>query len=269
MKISIHPLFFAAIIASAVFGGFLACIIAALTALLHECGHVFCAARFGYRCEKIRIMPYGAVAVCEIDGIRAKEEVLLALSGPAVNCVICLILGGLWWFFPSTYAFTDVIMWTSLGMLLFNLLPAYPLDGGRVAKCVLARFLSPRAVKITLRAINVLAAAALVAVFFACGYNLTFLCFALFLLFAIFEKSPPAVKINYSTSATLKRGMEVKTILVGEDLTVLKALRFLDEKKYVILRTPSGRQVEQDELLKIIEERSMYDRVFEDIQPNN
>ena len=145
MKFTIHPLFFAVMIFSALFGGFLVCIIFALTALLHECGHVFCAARLGYECRQIKLMPYGAAAVCDIDGINARDEALLALAGPAVNAAICVALAGLWWFFPDTYAFTDTVMAASAVMLAVNLLPAYPLDGGRLAKCALSRLFSRRA----------------------------------------------------------------------------------------------------------------------------
>ena len=102
MKISIHPLFFAVLIFSALFGGLLICIICVLTALLHECGHIFCAARYGYECERIRLMPYGAAAVCDIDGLSAVDEIKLALAGPAVNAAICVATAGLWGFFPPT-----------------------------------------------------------------------------------------------------------------------------------------------------------------------
>ena len=263
MKITVHPLFFAVIIFCAFFGGFFVSIIFALTALLHECGHVFCAAKLGYECKQIKLMPYGAAAVCQIDGIKWRDEVALALAGPAVNACICVFLAGLWWFFPSTYAFTDTIMYASLAMLIVNLLPAYPLDGGRVAKCVLCHFFKERTAKIVLRVTNIIFAALLIACFFISGYNITFLFFALFLLCSALEKSPPAVRINYASRAALRRGMEVKTVIVDPSLTVKGAVRLLDDKRYLILRTPDGREITQDELYSIIAERGIYDGVFD------
>ena len=100
MKISIHPLFVAAGILSALFGGLPVFVIYTLTALLHECGHIFCAGSMGFTCEKIRLMPYGAAAVCDIDGIKWRDEVALALAWPAVNAAICMGVAALWWFFP-------------------------------------------------------------------------------------------------------------------------------------------------------------------------
>ena len=134
VKISIHPLFVAAGIFSALFGGLPVFMIYTLTALLHECGHIFCAHGMGFACSGIKLMPYGAAAVCEIEGISARDEVKLALAGPAVNAAVCVALAGLWWFLPDTYAWADTVMQANAVMLAINILPAYPLDGGRVAR---------------------------------------------------------------------------------------------------------------------------------------
>lgn len=263
MKISIHPLFFAVLIFSALFGGLLICIICVLTALLHECGHIFCAARYGYECERIRLMPYGAAAVCDIDGISAADEIKLALAGPAVNAAICVATAGLWWFFPQTYAYTDIIMYASLAMLAVNLLPAYPLDGGRVAGCLLSRLFGQKIADVVLRVLNLIVASALAAAFFFCA-NATLLVFALFLLCSAFEKRSPAVRINFSSPSRLRRGQEIKCVLVDGKLTVLAAVRLLDDKRYLILRNrDDGSELTQDQLYAVISERGIYDSVWE------
>ena len=264
MKITIHPLFFAVIIFCAFFGGFFVSIIFALTALLHECGHVFCAAKLGYECKQIKLMPYGAAAVCDIDGIKWRDEVALSLAGPAVNAAICVGVAALWWFFPETYAFTDTIMQASLAMLVVNLLPAYPLDGGRVAKCVLSKLFSPRAAHIILRVTNLSSAAGMAALFIISKFNITFLFFALFLICSALEKSPPAVRINFASRAALRRGVEVKTVIVGDELTVKDAVRLLDDKRYLIVRRESdGKEITQDELCDVMAQKSIYDNVFD------
>lgn len=266
MKISIHPLFFAVIIFCAFIGGFFQSLIFALTALLHECGHIFCAARLGFKCEKIKLMPYGAAAVCDLDGIRRRDEIILALAGPAVNAGICVICAGVWWFFPDTYAYTDSVMAASLVMLAVNLLPAYPLDGGRVAKCVLTCFFSQRTAYIALRIINLIAAATFFTLFFFTDFNLTCLFFSLFLVCSAFEKPPRAVKINFSSAEKLKRGTEVKYVLVDETFTYKDAMRFLDDKTYLVLQLYDGGiadEITQDELYEQLTNHTIYDRVFD------
>ncbi len=265
MKISIHPLFFAVMIFCSFFGGFMITVIYVLTALLHECGHIFCARRLGFQCEKIKLMPYGAAAVCDIDGISAADEIKVALAGPAVNAAICVALGGLWWFFPDTYAFTDTVMFASATMLAVNMLPAYPLDGGRVCKCALSRLFSPKIAAIVGRIFALVLAAACIALFFIFGYNLTCLFLALFLVCSAAERAQQAVKINFSSRNRLRRGMEVKYVLVDGSLTFKDAFKFLDDKKYLVLQLYDGGiadEITQDELYDLAVDRGIYDKVF-------
>ena len=267
MKISIHPLFFAVIIFCAFFGGLPITLIFVMTALLHECGHIFCAQKLGFKCEKIKIMPYGAAAVCDIEGINTGDEIALALAGPAVNAVFCVALAGLWWFFPDTYAFTDTLMGANLSMLAVNLLPAYPLDGGRVARCLFTRLFGARAALIILKVIAAIVAGVFIALFFVFGYNLTLLFFALFLLCSAIEKSPKAVRVNFSSGNKLKRGLEVKYVLCDNSLTYKDAIKKLDDKRYLVLQLHDGNgiadEITQDELYEQACDHSIYDKVFD------
>lgn len=265
MKITIHPLFFGAMIFFALFGGLPSVLICLVTALMHESGHIFCAARMGFKCERIKIMPYGAAAVCNVEGIRASDEIKLALAGPFVNACICVGLAGLWWFFPQTYAYTDTVMHANIAMLTVNLLPAYPLDGGRVAACLFRKFFSKRAAQIVLKVIAALIAVGLTVAFFFSGYNPTLLFFALFLLGSAIEKAPSAQLINFSSKGKLKRGIEVKYVLCDKSLTFKEAFKKLDDKRYLVLQLYDGGvadEITQDELYEAAASHSFYDFVF-------
>lgn len=264
MKIKIHPLFLAAGLLSALFGGLPLFVICALTALLHECGHIFCAARLGFECTKISLMPYGASATCDLEGISSADEIKLALAGPAVNLALCVGVAGLWWFYPTSYAYTDVIFYANSAMLLLNLLPAYPLDGGRVANCILRKFLKSRAVNFTLRFLNILTVAALVAVYFTVLKNISVLTVAAFLLCSAFEKSPPVQKINFAAKKK-KRGKEIRYIILDESATFKDALRFVDSSRYLVLQIYSDKfldEITEDELYEKLLSHSLYDRII-------
>lgn len=267
MKITIHPLFFGAMIFFALFGGLPSALICLVTALLHESGHIFCAAKMGFRCERIKIMPYGAAAMCDVEGIRAGDEIKLALAGPAVNAAICVALAGLWWFFPETYVYTDTVMHANIAMLTVNMLPAYPLDGGRVAACVFRKLFSKRAAVIVLKVVAAVIAAGLIVAFFFSGYNPTLLFFSLFLAGSAIEKAPSAELINFSSKGRLKRGIEVKYILCDRSLTYKDAFKKLDDKRYIVLQLYDGGvadEITQDELYEQAGAHSFYDRVFGD-----
>ncbi len=266
MKIRLHPLFIALGLATAVFGGFPVFIIYALTALLHECGHIFCAARLGFKCEKISLMPYGAAAVCDTEGISPADEIKLALSGPAVNAFICVVCAGLWWFFPVTYAYTDTVFSASAVMLAINLLPAYPLDGGRAIRCLLIKLMPEKAAKIFLRVLSGLLSAALILIFFFAYKNLSFLVFSAFLLVsALFEKDTYLSRISYIAKKP-KRGKEIKHVMLSADSTFKDALRHIDGSKYLIIQFYGDGildEICEDELFDMLQKKSIYDKILD------
>lgn len=267
MKIKIHPLFLLVMLLCAVFGGLINILLCLMTALLHECGHIFYAAKSGYACNEVKIMPYGASAVYDIEGIRLKEELFLALAGPAVNVCICVFLAGLWWFFPESYAYTDTVMRANIAMLIVNLMPAYPLDGGRALRCVLRKHLSERTSIIVIKVIAALCVVGLAVAFFLTGYNLSLAVLALFLTLSIFEKPPKASLINFTSKGRLKRGIEVKYVLCDNSITFLKAFKMLEDNRYLVLQLASeggvADEITQDELYDMALCHSVYDRVFE------
>ena len=232
---------------------------------MHECGHIFCAERLGFECTKVSLMPYGAAAVCDIEGISPSDEIKLAISGPLVNFFMCVAVAGLWWFVPQTYAFTDLLFYANAAMLILNLLPAYPLDGGRVAKCILRKFLKPKGAEITIRIVNVLVVAGLVTLYFTLTRNFTVLFVAAFLLCSALTKSPPAQKINFAARKK-KRGREIRYVIVSENATYKDALRYLDGSRYLVLQVYDDEkfldEITEDELCKKLQNCNIYDRLI-------
>ena len=116
--------------------------------VLHELGHAFAASRFGVETSRILLMPVGGMA--EFDRIprRPREEIIIALAGPAVNflliALIALLLppAGIRSFFtlePSFPSLLRHLLLMNFAMGCFNLVPVFPMDGGRVLRALLAK----------------------------------------------------------------------------------------------------------------------------------
>lgn len=114
-----------------------------LCVLLHEYGHALTARRFGIGTRRITLLPIGGVALLEAMPARPREEVLIAIAGPLVNVAIA---AGLWlWLragLPDAGGFVGVLLDANLLLAAFNLLPAFPMDGGRVLRAALWHWLS-------------------------------------------------------------------------------------------------------------------------------
>lgn len=265
MKITLHPLFIATGIFSAVFGGLPVFVIYALTALLHECGHIFCAMKLGFTCERISLMPYGASAFCRTDGISHADEIKLALAGPVVNALLTVATAGLWWFFPETYTFTDTVFTANVVMFVINLLPAYPLDGGRAVNALIKLFATEKTARIALKISSGVVAVGVVLVFILAYTNFSLLIFALFLICSLFEKQPAMSRINF-TAVKPRRGKEVKHVMLSPSSTFKDALRHIDSGKYLIFQFyQEGMldEITEDEMYGMLQSHTIYDKIQE------
>jgi stage IV sporulation protein FB len=114
--------------------------------LLHEFGHILAARRYGVRTPDVVLLPIGGVARMERMPETPGQEIVVALAGPAVNVVIaaCLLvaLGGFPSFLatlePSPGGLTGRLLYANLFIAAFNLVPAFPMDGGRVLRALLS-----------------------------------------------------------------------------------------------------------------------------------
>jgi Zn-dependent protease len=130
--------------------------------VLHEFGHVFAARRYGIKTPDITLLPIGGLARLERMPERPLHELIVAAAGPAVNVLIAALLVILLGtrFHPSDISLIETIGGSLAGQLLavnimlvvFNLIPAFPMDGGRMFRAVLSTRLDrPTATRVAAR----------------------------------------------------------------------------------------------------------------------
>lgn len=191
--------------------------------VLHELGHAMAARRYGIGTQDITLLPIGGVARLDSIPTRPTQEIAVALAGPAVNVAIAAA-GFVWLSLAGPEAWLQRLVIANISLVLFNLIPAFPMDGGRVLRALLAmRMDRARATGIAARIAQGLAGVAGVVGLFG---NPTLLVLAVFVWMQA-DSEIRQVRLE-AAEAALTRPMRVVTVrALAADATLGDGVRLL------------------------------------------
>lgn len=236
-KTHIHPTFFL-LLFYLIFTKNLTYLITFISVVLtHEFGHYFVAKKRGYRLNSFYLTPYGACLNYQEKTFESKDEMLIACAGPFVNFVLCIVCISLWWIFPNLYNFSYDFVFQSLMLGLVNLLPCYPLDGGRIALGLFSQESERGKVVKILKALNIVFAI----VFFICfilscfvDFNPTFALMGVFLIMGNLDWDEEGKYQFAVIKNRAKNFSKPMFIYVFENAILKDLLRHLEENKHTI-----------------------------------
>ncbi len=130
-KIKIGPSVIILLVLCLIFNNFLLMFNYILALFLHEMAHLFVATKRGYSLNKFRFDICG-MSLDLNDDISDKDSFAINIAGPLLNLFICLLCMALYWLVPASYNYLNVFCYANLFLAIFNLLPIYPLDGGKI-----------------------------------------------------------------------------------------------------------------------------------------
>ncbi len=269
-KLRVHPLFLAVGVLSAFTGGLLSFLAAVLAALEHECAHAFVARRYGYTLDRIVLMPYGAVISGDVTGIGRKAELAVLAAGPLCNLATGFVFVALWWLYPETYPYTELAATVSFSLFFVNLLPAYPLDGGRMLMVLLAPIGKKRA-RIAGMVLTFLVSAAILGYFvWSCFSSPAWTALAFSALLAVGAFGGGSYGRIAFSRKKFDHGVLERRIALTADAPVREAIRFLREDAYLTLLLIGGEgfvgELNEEELLTALADGN-YDLPLRELIP--
>ena len=257
-KIGVHPLFLLLGAGFVLMGWGLAFVTYFFVVVIHELAHYLVAKKLGYTMDKIYLLPYGAGISLNQNFVDKHDEVIIAAAGPLCNFLLAFLTISLWWIFPETYNATEIFVLANLVTGLVNLLPCYPLDGGRIFSALLYKKIknTKKILKIS-SFINFFIVFLLIFIFLTDIFNyFTFLIMAIFIFLGHFEGR---MQGKYELTnfplflSKQKRGRgEINFIGVSENTEIFKVARLLKKNKFnlVYVFFDSGK-------IKILNERQL------------
>jgi Zn-dependent protease/CBS domain-containing protein len=232
ISVNIHVTFILLPLLFLIYGGIKSMVLVLIVFVcvtLHELTHSLTAKRFGIKVRDITLLPIGGVASMDKMPDNPKQEFLISIAGPMTNIVLAAVLFSIFYvtlWIPrevllnptagNTWQHTFALVpWINIALAAFNLLPAFPMDGGRLLRSILASKMDYR--KATKIAVNI---GHVFAVIF--GYIGFVNRHPLLILIAIFIYMAASAEESHVNLKETLKGFKVRDILNTQFLTLDK-----------------------------------------------
>lgn len=243
-KIKIGVSYIFLIVFCLLYNQFLLLINYTLVLALHEMAHFYVARSKGYKVNKIKLDMLG-MKLNISQNIDKNDHFWIALAGPMLNFVLCLLCCALWWIVPESYFFTATFFQANLILAVFNILPVEPLDGGVMLNCLLSKS-STKVAKVVSRLVNIVFIITFVVLFIlSCDSepNLILFLFALFFLVNLIKTSKKDeydmfYKMLFKRNAPISK---VNLLKVSPDTTLLDCFKQIKQNNYTIFYYPTNK----------------------------
>lgn len=132
MRFLIHPLFILTAVLAVIFAAIDFLIALTVAVIFHELAHALVAKQLGTMISRITLTPFGGALNLQTKVLTSYQQRLIYLAGPVASLLLSLLFGAMVWLFPTFFIHFEYLVVANFMVGVINLLPIYPLDGGKV-----------------------------------------------------------------------------------------------------------------------------------------
>lgn len=201
---------------------------------LHELAHLFVAIKSGYSLKQIKLDMFGMCVELN-EKIDDKDCFKINIAGPVFNLLLCVVCMAMYWLIPNSFYYLNTFCFCNLILAIFNLLPVYPLDGGKIF-CGIIK--SDKNYKRMDRVIRFSLAGLFICAFVVSCFKLPNLLLLILALFFITSKGKQMPTMSIFKHRQNKHFDKVVIIKVEETETLFNLIKQIKSNHYTIFYVP-------------------------------
>lgn len=259
-KIKIGPSFFLLITVCLLTKNLLLVTNYLLALFMHELAHLWVAGKRGYSLKRIKLDMFG-LAVDLNEKIDDKDQFSINIAGPVCNLLLCVLCLATYWLIPISYIYLNTFCFANLILALFNLLPVYPLDGGKIFRGIVK---SDKAYCVLDKIIRFSLASLSICAFIVSCFNfpnLLLLALALFFITSKADKTPTMSIFKYRQN---KHFDKVVILKVEVTETLFNLLKQIKSHHYTIFYVPKlNKYFDEDMVIDLSLKNSLITQILD------
>ncbi len=246
-KLKIRPSIILLIVLCVICNNFLLLFNYLMALLLHELAHLFVANRRGYKLKTFRIDMFGFEVELN-EGIEDRDSFAINIAGPMMNLLLCVICMASYWLLPCSYEYLNMFCFSNLILAGFNMIPIYPLDGGKILKSIIKNNKAYKIVNVVIKSILSLIFFILFTISLYGTINWFYLLMVIFFLTPLAEKTPTFSLFKTNRE---RRFEKVVLIKVSENENLYSILKRIKKSHYTIFYLNMNKPTYVDEDMMI------------------
>lgn len=248
-KIKVGPSFFVLIVVCLLTNNLLVLLNYFLALMFHELAHLYVAIKCGYALKQFRISMFG-FSVELGENINPNDAFAINIAGPMCNFFLCICCLAIYQLLPNSYAYLNIFCAANLVLAIFNLIPIYPLDGGKIFQCVFSNQKVYKTVDLIVRCILSII---FIILFIFSGFESFNWFYLMMVVFFLFSNRKEETTFSLFKYKNHKKVEKVEILRVDENMTLFDLLKKINSKRYTIFYCSNLKQkyVDEDMLVEL------------------